>query len=143
MSITYADSGVDRDKGDLFVKRIEKMVRTTYNKAVKDDGKLIGRRPVLGLGHLGGDRTERLRPGTVEVKADLPACTVLAEVRRCGVDLRSGNSHRTQQVLRLAVLVTRHGVVVIAVFGTNVLLVRVTAVELGELLLQLGARLTC
>jgi len=35
MSITYADSGVDRDKGDLFVKRIEKMVRTTYNKAVK------------------------------------------------------------------------------------------------------------
>ena len=35
MSITYADSGVDRDKGDLFVQRIEKMVRTTYNKAVK------------------------------------------------------------------------------------------------------------
>jgi phosphoribosylformylglycinamidine cyclo-ligase len=35
MSITYKDSGVDRDKGDLFVKRIEKMVRSTYHKAVK------------------------------------------------------------------------------------------------------------
>jgi phosphoribosylformylglycinamidine cyclo-ligase len=35
MSITYADSGVDRDKGDLFVQRIEKMVKTTYSKAVK------------------------------------------------------------------------------------------------------------
>ena len=35
MAITYADSGVDRDKGDLFVKRIEKMVKSTYNKAVK------------------------------------------------------------------------------------------------------------
>jgi phosphoribosylformylglycinamidine cyclo-ligase len=35
MSITYADSGVDRDKGDLFVSRIEKMVKTTYSKAVK------------------------------------------------------------------------------------------------------------
>lgn len=35
MAITYADAGVDRDKGDLFVQRIEKMVRSTYNKAVK------------------------------------------------------------------------------------------------------------
>lgn len=35
MAITYADSGVDRDKGDLFVQRIEKMVRSTYGKAVK------------------------------------------------------------------------------------------------------------
>ena len=35
MAITYADSGVDRDKGDLFVQRIEKMVRSTYSKAVK------------------------------------------------------------------------------------------------------------
>ena len=35
MPITYADAGVDRDKGDLFVKRIEKMVRSTYGKAVK------------------------------------------------------------------------------------------------------------
>ena len=35
MPITYADSGVDRDKGDLFVQRIEKMVRSTYGKAVK------------------------------------------------------------------------------------------------------------
>jgi phosphoribosylformylglycinamidine cyclo-ligase len=35
MAITYADAGVDRDKGDLFVQRIEKMVRSTYHKAVK------------------------------------------------------------------------------------------------------------
>lgn len=35
MSITYKDAGVDRDKGDLFVQRIEKMVRSTYGKAVK------------------------------------------------------------------------------------------------------------
>jgi phosphoribosylformylglycinamidine cyclo-ligase len=35
MSITYADSGVDRDKGDLFVQRIQKMVKSTYSKAVK------------------------------------------------------------------------------------------------------------
>lgn len=35
MPITYADAGVDRDRGDLFVNRIQKMVRTTYSKAVK------------------------------------------------------------------------------------------------------------
>jgi len=35
MPITYKDSGVDRDKGDLFVQRIQKMVRSTYSKAVK------------------------------------------------------------------------------------------------------------
>jgi phosphoribosylformylglycinamidine cyclo-ligase len=35
MAITYKDSGVDRDKGDLFVQRIQKLVRTTYSKAVK------------------------------------------------------------------------------------------------------------
>jgi phosphoribosylformylglycinamidine cyclo-ligase len=35
MAINYSDSGVDRDKGDLFVQRIEKMVRSTYTKAVK------------------------------------------------------------------------------------------------------------
>lgn len=35
MAITYQDAGVDRDKGDLFVQRIQKMVRSTYSKAVK------------------------------------------------------------------------------------------------------------
>lgn len=35
MSISYKDAGVDRDKGDLFVQRIGKMVRSTYGKAVK------------------------------------------------------------------------------------------------------------
>lgn len=35
MPITYADAGVDRDKGDLFVQRIEKMVKSTYSKAVR------------------------------------------------------------------------------------------------------------
>lgn len=35
MPITYADAGVDRDRGDLFVERIQKMVRSTYTKAVK------------------------------------------------------------------------------------------------------------
>lgn len=35
MPITYQDAGVDRDKGDLFVQRIQKMVKSTYSKAVK------------------------------------------------------------------------------------------------------------
>jgi phosphoribosylformylglycinamidine cyclo-ligase len=35
MPITYADAGVDRDLGDKFVSRIQKLVRSTYNKAVK------------------------------------------------------------------------------------------------------------
>jgi phosphoribosylformylglycinamidine cyclo-ligase len=35
MSITYKDSGVDIDRGDEFVERIGKMVRSTYSKAVK------------------------------------------------------------------------------------------------------------
>lgn len=35
MTITYKDAGVDIDKGDLFVERIGKMVRSTYNKSVK------------------------------------------------------------------------------------------------------------
>ncbi|MGE3260591.1 MAG: phosphoribosylformylglycinamidine cyclo-ligase [Bacteriovoracia bacterium] len=35
MAISYKDSGVDRDKGDLFVQRIQKMVKSTYSKAVK------------------------------------------------------------------------------------------------------------
>lgn len=35
MAITYAKAGVDRDKGDLFVERIGKMVKSTYGKEVK------------------------------------------------------------------------------------------------------------
>jgi phosphoribosylformylglycinamidine cyclo-ligase len=35
MPITYADAGVNRDLGDLFVNRIRKLVRSTYSKAVK------------------------------------------------------------------------------------------------------------
>lgn len=34
MAITYKESGVDIEKGDLFVERISKMVRSTYNKQV-------------------------------------------------------------------------------------------------------------
>lgn len=34
MSINYKDSGVDIEKGDLFVEKISKMVKSTYNKNV-------------------------------------------------------------------------------------------------------------
>ncbi len=34
MGISYKDSGVDIEKGDLFVERITKMVRSTYDKQV-------------------------------------------------------------------------------------------------------------
>lgn len=34
MGISYKESGVDIEKGDLFVERISKMVRSTYNKQV-------------------------------------------------------------------------------------------------------------
>jgi phosphoribosylformylglycinamidine cyclo-ligase len=34
MAISYKDSGVDIEKGDLFVERISKMVRSTYNQQV-------------------------------------------------------------------------------------------------------------
>lgn len=34
MAISYKDSGVDIEKGDLFVERISKMVKSTYNKQV-------------------------------------------------------------------------------------------------------------
>lgn len=34
MAISYKDSGVDIEKGDLFVERISKMVKSTYNQKV-------------------------------------------------------------------------------------------------------------
>lgn len=34
MTISYKDSGVDIEKGDLFVERISKMVKSTYNQKV-------------------------------------------------------------------------------------------------------------
>ena len=34
MTITYQDSGVDMDKGDLFVERIKKKVESTYGERV-------------------------------------------------------------------------------------------------------------
>ena len=34
MAISYKDSGVDIEKGDLFVERISKMVKSTYNQQV-------------------------------------------------------------------------------------------------------------
>ncbi len=34
MGLNYKDSGVDIEKGDLFVERISKMVKSTYNKQV-------------------------------------------------------------------------------------------------------------
>lgn len=34
MSISYKESGVDIEKGDLFVERISKLVKSTYNKEV-------------------------------------------------------------------------------------------------------------
>ncbi|MFA6237653.1 MAG: phosphoribosylformylglycinamidine cyclo-ligase [Bacteriovorax sp.] len=34
MSISYKESGVDIEKGDLFVERIQKMVKSTYNQQV-------------------------------------------------------------------------------------------------------------
>lgn len=80
MAITYADSGVDRDKGDLFVQRIEKMVRSTYNKAVKS-----------GVGGFASlyeiDKNRYLAAGTDGVGTKLKIAQLLGIHDTVGIDL--------------------------------------------------------
>ena len=80
MPITYADSGVDRDKGDLFVQRIEKMVKTTYNKAVKS-----GVGGFASLYEIGKGRY--LAAGTDGVGTKLKIAQVLKIHDTVGIDL--------------------------------------------------------
>jgi phosphoribosylformylglycinamidine cyclo-ligase len=80
MAITYADSGVDRDKGDLFVQRIEKMVKTTYNKAVKS-----GVGGFASLYDIGKGRY--LAAGTDGVGTKLKVAQALGVHHTVGIDL--------------------------------------------------------
>lgn len=80
MAITYADSGVDRDKGDLFVQRIQKMVRSTYNKSVKS-----------GVGGFASlyeiSKTRYLAAGTDGVGTKLKVAQLLGVHDTVGIDL--------------------------------------------------------
>ncbi|HEY8279877.1 MAG TPA: phosphoribosylformylglycinamidine cyclo-ligase [Bdellovibrionota bacterium] len=80
MSITYADSGVDREKGDLFVQRIEKMVRSTYHKAVKS-----GVGGFASLYEIGKGRY--LAAGTDGVGTKLKVAQLLGVHDTVGIDL--------------------------------------------------------
>ena len=80
MTITYADAGVDRDKGDLFVNRIQKMVRSTYTKAVKS-----GVGGFASLYDVGGGKY--LAAGTDGVGTKLKVAQVLQKHNTIGIDL--------------------------------------------------------
>jgi phosphoribosylformylglycinamidine cyclo-ligase len=80
MAITYKDSGVDRDKGDLFVERIQKMVRSTYTKAVKS-----GVGGFASLYDVGGGKY--LAAGTDGVGTKLKIAQVLDKHDTIGIDL--------------------------------------------------------
>jgi phosphoribosylformylglycinamidine cyclo-ligase len=80
MAITYKDSGVDRDKGDLFVNRIQKMVRSTYTKAVKS-----GVGGFASLYDIGGGKY--LAAGTDGVGTKLKIAQTLGIHNSIGVDL--------------------------------------------------------
>lgn len=80
MAITYKDSGVDRDKGDLFVSRIQKLVRTTYNKCVKS-----GVGGFASLYDVGGGKY--LAAGTDGVGTKLKLAQQLGVHNTVGIDL--------------------------------------------------------
>lgn len=80
MAITYKDSGVDRDKGDLFVERIQKMVRSTYTKAVKS-----GVGGFASLYDIGGGKY--LAAGTDGVGTKLKVAQTLGIHNTIGIDL--------------------------------------------------------
>lgn len=80
MAITYADAGVDRDKGDLFVNRIQKMVRSTYTKAVKS-----GVGGFASLYDVGGGKY--LAAGTDGVGTKLKIAQHLGKHDTIGIDL--------------------------------------------------------
>lgn len=80
MPITYADAGVDRDRGDLFVSRIQKMVRTTYNKCVKS-----GVGGFASLYDVGGGKY--LAAGTDGVGTKLKVAQQLGIHHTVGIDL--------------------------------------------------------
>ena len=80
MSITYKDAGVDIDKGDLFVERIGKMVRSTYSKAVKS-----GVGGFASLYDIGGGKY--LAAGTDGVGTKLKIAQTLGVHDSIGIDL--------------------------------------------------------
>lgn len=80
MPITYADAGVDRDLGDKFVSRIQKLVRSTYSKAVKS-----GVGGFASLYDVGGGRY--LAAGTDGVGTKLMVAHQLGIHNTVGIDL--------------------------------------------------------
>lgn len=80
MPITYADAGVDRDRGDLFVERIQKMVRSTYSKQVKS-----GVGGFASLFDLGAGKY--LAAGTDGVGTKLKLAQILGIHDTVGIDL--------------------------------------------------------
>ena len=80
MAITYKDSGVDRDKGDLFVERINRMVKSTYSKAVKS-----GVGGFASLYDIGGGKY--LAAGTDGVGTKLKVAQILGIHDTVGIDL--------------------------------------------------------
>ncbi len=80
MAITYKDSGVDRDKGDLFVERIQKLVRSTYSKSVKS-----GVGGFASLYDVGGGKY--LAAGTDGVGTKLKVAQTLGIHNTIGIDL--------------------------------------------------------
>ncbi len=80
MTITYKDAGVDIDKGDLFVERIGKLVRSTYSKAVKS-----GVGGFASLYDVGGGKY--LAAGTDGVGTKLKIAQALGIHDTIGIDL--------------------------------------------------------
>ncbi len=80
MPITYEQSGVDRDKGDAFVARIQKRVKSTYGKEVKS-----GVGGFASLFDIGGGKY--LAAGTDGVGTKLRIAQALQKHDTIGVDL--------------------------------------------------------
>jgi phosphoribosylformylglycinamidine cyclo-ligase len=80
MPITYEQSGVDRDKGDAFVSRIQKLVKSTYGKEVKS-----GVGGFASLFDVGGGKY--LAAGTDGVGTKLRIAQALNKHDTIGIDL--------------------------------------------------------
>jgi phosphoribosylformylglycinamidine cyclo-ligase len=80
MSITYEQAGVDRDKGDAFVSRIGKMVKSTYGKEVQS-----GVGGFASLYKIGGGQL--LAAGCDGVGTKLKVAQILNKHDTIGIDL--------------------------------------------------------
>lgn len=80
MAISYKDAGVDIEKGDEFVRRISKLVRSTYSKAVKS-----GVGGFASLYDVGGGKY--LAAGTDGVGTKLKIAQQLGKHDTIGIDL--------------------------------------------------------